>query len=150
MANINGTPGNDTLVGDGDTIAASFYGFGGDDSITGGVSGDVLAGGNGNDTLTGGADNDSLTGGTGRDDFVFAAAAGNGTDNISDFVRAVDRLVFTGSDYGFGSGHTLTAAQFTAGTTASGTGAQSSGMPQVAASSGTPMAQARARPSTWR
>jgi serralysin len=90
-----------------------------------GTPGDnVLAGGNGNDSLAGGAGTDSLSGGAGRDDFVFAAAAGNGSDQISDFVHAIDRLVFSAADYGFSAGHALTAAEFTAGSAAAGLMAQ--------------------------
>lgn len=83
-----------------------------------------MSGGAGNDTLTGGPGNDGLNGGTGRDDFVLAAAAGNGTDHIMDFVHTIDRLVFSGADYGFAAGHRLTAAQFTAGSAAVGSSAQ--------------------------
>lgn len=92
--------------------------------LSGGHGNDTLAGGLGNDSLWGGAGMDSLSGGGGRDDFVFAAAAGNGSDRISDFVHGFDRLVFSGADYGFSAGHALTAAEFTAGSAAVGLMAQ--------------------------
>lgn len=104
--------------------AVTGTGNGLDNRITGTAGGNVLAGGNGNDSLWGGAGMDSLSGGGGRDDFVFAAAAGNGSDRISDFAHGFDRLVFSGADYGFSAGHALTAAEFTAGSAAVGLMAQ--------------------------
>ncbi|MBP2160407.1 MULTISPECIES: calcium-binding protein [Asticcacaulis] len=92
--------------------------------ITGNAGANLLSGGNGNDTLTGGQGDDSLTGGTGRDDFVFSLGTLNGADRITDFIHGIDRLVFSGADYGFAAGHRLTAAQFTAGSMAVGPGAQ--------------------------
>jgi Ca2+-binding RTX toxin-like protein len=60
MAIINGTDGNDNLVGtsDNDTI----YGYNGADKITGGAGNDRLIPGNGNDILYGGDGNDELNG----------------------------------------------------------------------------------------
>jgi Ca2+-binding RTX toxin-like protein len=78
----------------------------------------------GNDTLTGGAGNDTLEGVYGPDDYVFSAAAVNGRDTIVGFSAGLDRLVFTGVDYGFASGHVLTAAEFTVGAAAAGSNAQ--------------------------
>ncbi|MBK9237807.1 MAG: Ig-like domain-containing protein [Rhodoferax sp.] len=52
MAVINGTAGNDTLVG-GDT-SDFMYGLGGDDVLNGNAGNDALNGGPGNDTLNGG------------------------------------------------------------------------------------------------
>jgi Ca2+-binding RTX toxin-like protein len=66
--------------------------------ISGTSGANFLSGGNGNDTLTGGGSDDTLTGGTGRDDFVFGPANSNGSDQITDFVHGIDRLVFKGSD----------------------------------------------------
>ena len=105
MSNINGTSGPDALNGSENA-----------DTITG------LAG---NDTLIGGVGDDILNGGAGADSFVFGAAvAGTGKDTVQDFVHGADKLVFTGSDYGFTAGHALTAGEFTAGSAAVGTSAQ--------------------------
>jgi Ca2+-binding RTX toxin-like protein len=62
--------------------------------------------------------------GAGADDFVFASVAESGHDHVVDFLHGVDRLVFTGADYGFAAGHVLTDAEFTEGSAAVGTGAQ--------------------------
>jgi Ca2+-binding RTX toxin-like protein len=112
---FRGTTGNDTIT------ATS-----GADKIDGGSGNDTLNGGSGsgNDVLLGNAGNDSLTGGAGADDFMFSATALNGTDTIVDFSHGLDRLVFTGSDYGFTAGQPLSTAQFTTGTTAVGSSAQ--------------------------
>ena len=96
-----------------------------DNILTGTPTDDTIHGFGGNDHIDGAAGNDSLTGGTGADTFVFAAAgAANGVDTIQDFTHGADSLMFTGADYGFAAGHHLTAAEFTAGGTASGTSPQ--------------------------
>jgi Ca2+-binding RTX toxin-like protein len=75
-----------------------YAGYGGDDTLTGGVKNDQLLGGDDNDTLSGGADRDTLDGGTGNDTmtggseadvFVFIDAA-FGEDTITDFVDGAD------------------------------------------------------------
>lgn len=119
---INGTSGNNVLTGG--LGNDSLFGWDGNDSLTGGDDHDRLSGGNGNDTLIGGSGNDIVGGGAGADDFVFSGTAVNGHDHLSDFQHGVDRLVFTASDYGFAAGHALTAAEFTLGAAAVGTGAQ--------------------------
>ncbi len=113
--NINGT---------GNNLSNNVYGNAGDNKLTGMDGNDKLKGGAGNDTLIGGAGNDILQGDAGADKFMFSAANVNGTDRIVDFIHGTDQLVFTGADYGFSAGHTLTAAEFTAGTTAAGSHAQ--------------------------
>ncbi|MFD0916875.1 hypothetical protein ACFQ14_10695 [Pseudahrensia aquimaris] len=80
---------------------AKFYGFGGDDVLTGGsATVDLLDGGKGDDTLDGGAGvdvlrgftgNDMLTGGSGKDQFQYVFA-GFGQDTITDFQDGLDRL----------------------------------------------------------
>ena len=60
---LDGTPGNDELIGNG------------------GV--DIISGGEGNDDLDGGTESDTLTGGIGRDDFIFRT--GDGADTIVDY-----------------------------------------------------------------
>ncbi|MBP2160297.1 MULTISPECIES: M10 family metallopeptidase C-terminal domain-containing protein [Asticcacaulis] len=104
--------------------AVSGTGNGLNNRINGTGAGNALSGGNGNDTLAGAAGNDSLSGGTGRDDFVFASSGANGTDRITDFAHGIDRLVFVSADYGFATGHALTAAEFTVGGAAVGAAAQ--------------------------
>ncbi|MHC5824744.1 MAG: calcium-binding protein, partial [Nostoc sp.] len=64
MANINGTNGNDTLVG----VYSSA------DTINGKAGDDTIIATNGNDTLTGGG---------GKDKFIYNYS--NGTDIITDF-----------------------------------------------------------------
>ncbi|MBK9572632.1 MAG: Ig-like domain-containing protein [Rhodoferax sp.] len=72
MAVINGTTGNDTLVG-GD--ASDFmYGLGGDD---------VLNGNAGNDALNGGPGNDTLNGGDGKDYVAYSDATAGVTLNLA-------------------------------------------------------------------
>ena len=62
---INGTPGNDFLVGGAgnDTI----NGFGGEDALLGNPGDDSLDGGSGNDTMHGGDGDDRMFGGDGND-----------------------------------------------------------------------------------
>ncbi|WP_312217337.1 Ig-like domain-containing protein [Brevundimonas sp.] len=68
---INGTSGNDPLtasdVGTGAALDNRMYGYGGADTLNGGLGNDLLRGGAGADTLNGGAGNDLLVGGTGND-----------------------------------------------------------------------------------
>ncbi|MBP2160299.1 MULTISPECIES: S-layer family protein [Asticcacaulis] len=119
---IYGNSGSNVLTGG--LGNDSLFGYDGNDSLVGGNDHDRLSGGNGNDTLIGGQGNDVVGGGAGADDFVFSGTATNGHDHLSDFQHGLDRLVFAGSDYGFAAGHVLTAAEFTVGTVAVGTGAQ--------------------------
>lgn len=120
--NVNGNAGNNILAAGlgNDTL----IGWAGDDRLEGGNDQDSLSGGSGNDTLVGGHGQDRLFGGTGIDDFVFSSTAVNGHDHVFDFHHGFDRLVFTGSDFGFAAGHVLTAAEFTIGTVAAGSNAQ--------------------------
>lgn len=86
---IQGTINGETLNPVGPGQAGLYYGFKGDDMITGGAGDDfifggdgmdTLVGGDGNDTLTGGAGNDTLTGNAGADVFV----VDSGTDTVTD------------------------------------------------------------------
>ncbi|WP_099070069.1 beta strand repeat-containing protein [Nostoc linckia] len=90
MANINGTIGNDTLVG---TLSA-----------------DTINGKLGNDIITGDKANDTLTGGGGKDIFIYYSD--DGTDTITDFggvgkgtnpttgvIAEVDTIQFSGADW---------------------------------------------------
>jgi Ca2+-binding RTX toxin-like protein len=112
------------LNGNGNALNNDLIGNKGDNKLWGGDGNDRLYGMEGNDTLTGGAGNDTLEGVYGPDDYVFSAAAVNGRDTIVGFSNGLDRLVFTGVDYGFASGHVLTAAEFTVGAAAAGSNAQ--------------------------
>jgi Ca2+-binding RTX toxin-like protein len=119
----DGSPPLD-LDGTGNDLNNELIGNKGNNQLWGGNGNDRLYGMEGNDTLTGGAGNDTLEGVYGPDDYVFSAAAVNGRDTIIGFSIGLDRLVFTGADYGFASGHVLTAAEFTVGSAAVGTNAQ--------------------------
>ncbi|MEH2168449.1 MAG: calcium-binding protein [Nostoc sp.] len=82
---INGSSGNDTIVGwasGGNANSTSgndiLNGLAGNDSLAGGTANDILNGGDGNDTLDGGTGNDTSKGGTGSDTFK----GSQGNDNI--------------------------------------------------------------------
>ncbi|MEY4952469.1 MAG: hypothetical protein RL299_893, partial [Pseudomonadota bacterium] len=95
MADITGTPGNDTLNGtSGDD---SIIGLEGNDTINGGdgndelygeTGNDTLNGGNGSDILSGWLGDDILTGGAGADDF----RPGLGANVIMDYQDGVDLI----------------------------------------------------------
>lgn len=119
---LNGNSGNNAL--EGGLGNDSLYGWDGNDSLSGGNDHDRLSGGNGADTLTGGHGQDVLGGGAGADAFVFSSVLVNGHDHVVDFQHGTDRLVFSGADYGFASGHVLTASEFTEGSAAVGSSAQ--------------------------
>lgn len=110
MALINGTNGNDILIGtnEADTISGSngddsLQGLGGDDFLYGGNGDDYLWGGDGKDTLNGGngddylytsPGHDDLIGGKGDDVFVLGIGIGGpasgGTNHITDFKQGND------------------------------------------------------------
>lgn len=87
--NINGTNGNDVLVGH--RHNDKINGLDGDDALHGGLGNDDLDGGNGNDFLNGGRGADDLTGGDGADTFYLVYYEGNG-DHITDFQSGVDTI----------------------------------------------------------
>ncbi|MEM1367584.1 MAG: LamG-like jellyroll fold domain-containing protein [Cyanobacteria bacterium P01_H01_bin.15] len=108
---LSGGDGDDILRGDGngsepggatggDDILSGgagddqLEGKGGDDILLGGAGDDTLSGDAGDDTLRGGLGNDILTGGGGVD--TFELSVGEGTDTITDFELAVDKLALTG------------------------------------------------------
>jgi hypothetical protein len=76
---LEGGTGNDVLNGGAGRDA--LFGENGRDSLSGGSNGDTLWGGAGRDTLTGGAGAD-----------VFLLRPGGGTDTVTDFDPAVDRI----------------------------------------------------------
>ncbi|WP_085902498.1 calcium-binding protein [Kiloniella majae] len=63
----------------------SLIGFGGNDTLEGGLGNDILNGFKGNDTLDGGAGDDFMYGGEGSDTYVWGAGRGNDVidDNVS-------------------------------------------------------------------
>jgi Ca2+-binding RTX toxin-like protein len=67
MAVIEGTIGNDNLIGTGDDD--EIYGFEGHDHLYGGDGNDLLVGGNGNDWLDGEDGADTMIGGEGNDTY---------------------------------------------------------------------------------
>ncbi len=85
MSTINGTSGNDNLVGTSkaDNISGgsgndALSGLSGNDKLSGGSGNDVLSGGSGNDKLSGGSGNDFLDGGAGNDKLD----GGSGNDRL--------------------------------------------------------------------
>lgn len=77
-------------------------GSSGNDDFIGGYGDDVLVGGAGNDHLEGGSGGDILTGGTGRDVFDFTDYSERWrVDDITDFRRGSDRLLFSVRELGF-------------------------------------------------
>ena len=86
--------GNDTLNAAGNTVDTYLYGWGGNDTLTGGSGNDYIAGGAGNDVLTGGAGNDTLIGEAGTDRYVYTAATW-GSDTIHSFDPTGEKLDFT-------------------------------------------------------
>src|SRR5882762_8287321 len=72
MATLNGTEGNDTLVGGADND--SIQGFGGDDFLAGGTG------------------NDSVSGGGGQDDIVFREFGAANADTVGSFATSWDRI----------------------------------------------------------
>ncbi|BBK42021.1 hypothetical protein STVA_20410 [Allostella vacuolata] len=87
---ILGGPGNDVLYGN----AGDDRLFGGrdDDFVYGGRGNDLVSGDLGDDQLWGDEGDDVLTGGAGRDAFHVGA----GHDVITDFEKALDRIVASG------------------------------------------------------
>ena len=99
MATINGTSGNDTLVGT--TAADTISGLGGNDllqgsdgndSVVGGAGNDTVRGNNGTDWVEGGAGNDNVGGGGGQDSFVFREAGTANADVFNDFSTNWDNI----------------------------------------------------------
>jgi hypothetical protein len=91
MPPINGTSGNDHLIGsDGPD---DIFGFSGDDLIEGGLGADIIDAGSGDDVISGQGGTDIMTGGTGVDRFRDTAAGLNG-DRITDLLPG-DRIQLT-------------------------------------------------------
>ena len=100
IENLRGGMGADVLTGD-DTGDNILFGNQGDDELMGGAGNDTLRGGMGDDELMGGAGNDKvkgdrgddvLYGGEGMDTFVIRM--GDGDDEIRDFEKGADKIMF--------------------------------------------------------
>jgi len=96
-APLNGTPGDDVIVGLGHDD--QIFGYGGNDRICGGDGWDGINGGDGNDILAGGAKADGLDGGDGDDRLVGNSGrdgfdGGAGADSF-DGGRGIDGAVYT-------------------------------------------------------
>ena len=65
------------------SLAVAFYGFRGNDILTGGTLADYLDGGNNDDSLTGNAGNDTLLGGNGTDTVLAYDLSTGGADQIN-------------------------------------------------------------------
>ena len=65
-----------------DAKGTGFSGFGGDDTLIGGIGNDTFYGGEGNDKMTGGGGLDDMTGGAGKDTFILGKTF---EDEIFDF-----------------------------------------------------------------
>jgi len=129
---INGTNGNDTLVGgddpelisglagndniSGNAANDTINGGAGNDIVDGGLDNDSLTGAGGNDTLIGGRGNDTLNGDIGQDKFRFNSPA-EGVDTIVDFDTNLDTIEVLGSAFLLPVG-TLRASNFVIGTEA--------------------------------
>src|SRR6266404_1806351 len=99
MATLNGTEGNDTLIGtaDADTINGLggndfLAGDSGDDSIVGGSGNDTIYGDGGNDWLEGGSGNDLLSGGGGQDSYAFRELGPANADSVANFATGWDNI----------------------------------------------------------
>jgi Ca2+-binding RTX toxin-like protein len=86
---INGTAGNDSLVGGADN-----------DTLQGLGGSDTLNGAGGDDWLEGGTGQDNLTGGAGADSFVFRDTPFNTNyDRVFNFASGTDELVLDSDAY---------------------------------------------------
>ncbi len=94
MADINGTPNGDLLVGTVEDDHIS--GFDGNDDISGLEGNDTIRAGQDDDTITGGLGDDNLFGGPGQDLFIWNN--GDGSDTISGGSGAADVVRVNGND----------------------------------------------------
>ncbi len=123
---INGTAGDDMLIGDG--AANALFGFGGNDVLDGGASADTMTGGTGNDTYVVDDTSDVVT-----------ELAGEGTDLVQSTVTYtltgnVENLELTGSAPINGTGNTL--ANLLIGNTADNTLSGGAGADTMAGGAG--------------
>jgi Ca2+-binding RTX toxin-like protein len=103
---LTGNVGNNRL--DGGLGNDNIDGGGGNDTLIGGAGSDEITGGLGNDVIIGGLGNDDLVGGTGKDLFRFTSsvitgASGQGTDEIIDFQKGIDKIQIQKSGFKVGT-----------------------------------------------
>jgi T1SS-143 domain-containing protein len=89
-----GTDSSDTLGDATDTEGLRLYGYGGNDTLTGGSAADLIRGGSGNDTISAGDGDDMIIDGNGED--IIDAGAG-------DDLIVISGTSFTSIDGGTGS-----------------------------------------------
>lgn len=92
----------------GNSLNNDLMGNNGNNSLSGGLGMDEITGGLGDDTLIGGAGNDALVGGVGKDLFRFTSssvtgALGQGTDEIIDFQKGIDKIQIVKSGFKVGT-----------------------------------------------
>ncbi len=83
---VEGTEGNDVLLGD--AGVNEIHAYGGDDQISGDAGNDRLYGDAGTDTISGGTGNDLLAGGAGSD--VYRFSRGDGVDVIQELALVAE------------------------------------------------------------
>jgi len=126
IENVNGSEGDDVLVGDDNDNVLN--GAGGGDFILGGGGNDTLDGGDGDDIVRGDAGDDTLSGGAGDDQLRGSAGVdsfdgGDGFDRISffhvDATQAVvaSLLTQTVTNDGYGNAETMTSIEALGGHT---------------------------------
>jgi Ca2+-binding RTX toxin-like protein len=107
IESLRANAGDAELILDGNELANSIHGGGGNDLLRGFDGGDILRGNDGTDRLIGGGGSDLLFGDAGVDTFVFGSAADAGSgalrDQIRDFEDGVDRIDLRGfsADFDF-------------------------------------------------
>src|SRR5258708_17069111 len=106
MALLNGTEGNDTLIGtaDADTINGLggndfLAGDSGDDSIVGGAGNDTIDGDGGNGWIESGGGNDTVSGGAGQDSIVFREYGAANADTVLNFASDWDKIQLDGAAF---------------------------------------------------
>jgi glucose/arabinose dehydrogenase len=107
IESLRANAGSAELILDGNELANSIHGGGGNDLLRGFDGDDILRGNDGTDRLIGGRGSDLLFGDAGVDTFVFGSAADAGSgalrDQIRDFEDGVDRIDLRGfgADFDF-------------------------------------------------
>ena len=90
--------GTGVINGIGNTLNNTIRGNNAANTLRGGKGKDILVGNRGNDILVGGLDNDTFKLGLNDNDAakVVSYASGDGSDDIYQFVKGIDKLAFTG------------------------------------------------------
>ncbi|MGY4506371.1 hypothetical protein ACVWYH_010328 [Bradyrhizobium sp. GM24.11] len=112
-----GTGGNDTATATLATAPNAMYGFGGDDTLTGGAAADSIFGGANNDTIVGGGGADTLIGDAGNDTITYetgatihgdAGSAAAGTDSDTLVLNQADTINLSTANQDGSLGSTVT------------------------------------------